>query len=220
MVFHQTFMGINFAPNRRPYMIRRSLILVATALLASCTTWNKPATDPALLSLLSEKPSDLDYMLRPGDIVQVDVFQEPDLMTRQRISQNGVISMPLIGAVSMAGKSAVKSADEIAARLDAKYVVKPYVTVSVINYAPRRLTILGAVRQPGSVSMPAEERLSLPEAIALAGGPSDIGDLHKVILIRKINGAPQQVRLDALGPDASNIEIREGDILRVQETIF
>lgn len=160
------------------------------------------------------------YHLRVGDIVQVDVFQEPVMTTRQRIQGDGTISVGLIGRVDILGDSVETAANKIGKLLDEKYLVNPQVSVTVLAYAPRRFTMWGQVRRPGSYVIPPEQTVSLPEAIAMAGGNTDIGNLKRVIVSRQEGDTIQRIRMNALSREAQVFDMREGDVVFVTETIF
>lgn len=169
----------------------------------------------------SEEPAtSAVYHLRVGDIVQVDVFQEPGMTTRQRVQGDGSISVGLIGRVQVLGESVEQAASRIAKLLDKKYLVNPQVNVTVLAYSPRRFTVWGQVQRPGSYVIPPEQDVSLPEALAMAGGNSNIGNLRKVIVSRKREGAIKRIRIDALSAAAQYFNVREGDVVFVSETIF
>jgi len=78
------------------------------------------------------------YRLRVGDVVLLEVFQEPYMTTRQRILGDGTISVGLIGRVAVAGKTINEAAKNIAAQLDQKQLVNPQVNLSVESYSRPR----------------------------------------------------------------------------------
>lgn len=160
------------------------------------------------------------YRLRVNDIIQVDVFQEPGLTTRQRIQGDGTISMGLIGRVDVLGETVESAAAKIAGQLNAKYLVNPQVSISVLAYAPRRFTVWGQVNRPGSYIIPPEQNVSLPEAIAMAGGHTGIGNVKKVFVSRDDQGVVKRTRMNALSREAQNFKVEEGDVIFVAETIF
>lgn len=160
------------------------------------------------------------YLLRPGDIVLLEVFQEPYMTTRQKILEDGSINVGLIGPVRIAGESVPAASAKIAARLNERHLVNPQVTLTVEQYAPRRFVVWGQVRNPGSFMIPGTESISLPEAIAMAGGNSEIGDLRRVTITRRGMGDHQRIKINALSPEADDFYIQEGDRIRVSETIF
>lgn len=161
------------------------------------------------------------YRLRAGDVVLLEVFQEPYMTTRQRILGDGTISVGLIGRIAIAGLDINQASKKIAAQLNEKQLVNPQVTLSVESYAPRRITVWGQVRSPGSYVIPGEEQLTLPQAIALAGGNTDIGDVRNVVISRRdAGGTTRKIKVNALSPAAADLPVQEGDTIFVKETLF
>ena len=142
------------------------------------------------------------------------------MTTRQKIIGDGTISVGLIGRVEVAGQTINEAAKNIAAKLDQKQLVNPQVNISVESYAPRRFTVWGQVRSPGAMVIPGEEELTLAQAIAMAGGNTDIGDIRNVVVTRRNGDGTQKIKLNALSPAASDFLIREGDTIFVKETLF
>lgn len=190
-------------------------ILVCLAWLAGCESGGGSYVPP-----LPSTTSGTVYRLRVGDAVLLEVFQEPYMTTRQKILGDGTISVGLIGRVAVAGLSINDAAKKIAAQLDQKQLVNPQVSISVESYAPRRFTIWGQVRSPGALVIPGEEELTLPQAIAMAGGNTDIGDVRNVVVTRRNGGGTQKIKLNAMSPSASDFLIQEGDTIFVKETLF
>lgn len=160
------------------------------------------------------------YRLRAGDVVLLEVFQEPYMTTRQRIIGDGTISVGLIGRVPVAGQTIDEAARKIAAQLDRKQLVNPQVNISVESYAPRRFTVWGQVRTPGAFVIPGEEELTLPQAIAMAGGNTDIGDVRNIVVTRREADGTRKIKINAMSPPASDFLVREGDTIFVKETLF
>lgn len=179
-----------------------------------------PPESEEMFPVEGEGSSNPIYHLRVGDIVQVDVFQEPGMTTRQRVQGDGTISVGLIGRVRVAGETVEQAAGRISKLLDKKYLINPQVNVTVLAYSPRRFTVWGQVQRPGSYVIPPEQNVSLPEAIAMAGGNSNIGNLKRVYVNRKRDGGVKRIRLDALSPTAQYFTVQEGDVIFVTETIF
>ncbi len=199
----------------RALLFLASLGLVAL-LFSSCAGTSKNTT-----YVPQEAPETSDiYVLRVGDIIQVDVFQEPGMTTRQRIQGDGTISVGLIGRVTVLGDSVQVAGQKIAKLLDQKYLVNPQVTVTVLAYSPRRFTVWGQVQRPGSYVIPPEQTVSLPEAISMAGGNSNIGNLKRVQLSRNNHGSITRTMMNALAPASQDFHIKEGDVIFVTETVF
>lgn len=160
------------------------------------------------------------YRIRIGDVVQVDVFQEPAMTTRQRVQGDGTIAVSLLGRVDVLGDTTESASRKIAAALNANQIVNPQVNVTVLAYAPQRFTVMGQIKTSGMYVIPPEENLSLPEAIAMAGGPTVIGNLKKVFISRKHGNEIIRTRMNALAPDSQFFLIQEGDVIFVSETVF
>lgn len=160
------------------------------------------------------------YRLRIGDVVLLEVFQEPYMTTRQKILGDGTISVGLIGRVPVAGLNINEASKKIAAQLNEKQLVNPQVNISVESYAPRRYTVWGQVRSPGAYVIPAEEQLTLPQALAMAGGNTDIGDIRNVVVTRRNSEGSQKIKLNALSPSSADFVVEEGDTILVKETLF
>ena len=142
------------------------------------------------------------------------------MTTHQRILGDGTISVGLIGRVVVAGQTINDAAKIIASQLDQKQLVNPQVNISVESYAPRRFTVWGQVRSPGALVIPGEEQLTLPQAIAMAGGNTDTGDIRNVVITRRNGEGTQKIKLNAMSPSASDFLIQEGDTIYVKETLF
>ncbi|MBV8101142.1 MAG: polysaccharide export protein [Verrucomicrobia bacterium] len=184
-----------------------------------------PQAQPAAVAPQVQSPSALDnYILSPNDIVLVKVFEEPDLDSQHRISQDGTINFPLIGVVPISGRTVTQAASTIRERLLKGYLRNPQVRVNVIQYANRRITVLGQVQKPGSYILPSEERVDLLQAIAMAGGFTRLADEGKVLVRRNINGAETIIKVNAHAETKNSssqlFEVQPDDKITVGERIF
>jgi len=164
------------------------------------------------------------YVLSPNDVVQVRVYQEDDLETKMRIGKDGTTSFPLIGVINLGGKTVAQAADLIRARLADGYLVNPQVTVSVIEYAKRRFTVLGQVQKPGTYEIPNEESMTFLQAVAMAGGYTRLANRGSVTVTRMVGGKKTNFNLDlkSATSDLSTqpFEILPDDTITVAERIF
>lgn len=132
------------------------------------------ATDPA-------------YRLSPGDRVVVSVFGEPDLSAGQIIDREGRVRLPLIGAIGVVGYT-VREAEGLIenAYRDQEYLKRPQVTLTMQTYAPREITLLGAVRSPGTFQFPPDvTSLDLRDVIARQGGFTPVAKGDAVSVTRR-----------------------------------
>ncbi len=203
-----------------PFRIRRlfgvAVVVLSAIVLGGCESGGGGMELPGAAASSGNEV----YRLRVGDVVLLEVFQEPYMTTRQRILGDGTISVGLIGRIPVAGLNINEASQKIAARLNEKQLVNPQVNISVESYAPRRFTVWGQVRTPGAYVMPAEEQVTLPQAIAMAGGNTDIGDVRNVVVTRRDNGGTRKIKLNAMNPSTADFLIQEGDTIFVRETLF
>jgi polysaccharide export outer membrane protein len=141
------------------------------------TTFKSVASAPGPATAVPD-----DYNIGPQDTLEIDVFQVADLSKTVRVENNGTILLPLIGQVTASGRTSKQLSDAIAAELGANYMKDPLVTVTVKESSNQRVTVDGAVIQPGIY--PISGNTTLMQAIALARGPSDIADLKQVAIFR------------------------------------
>jgi protein involved in polysaccharide export with SLBB domain len=119
------------------------------------------------------------YLLSPFDQVSISVYGQPDLSSRQRISDRGAISVPLVGDISVGGRSVFQAQKLIEHTfVEQRYLVKPIVTISIDEFSPKVVTVLGEVERPGSIEIPpGRNNLAIQIVIAEAGGFT--GAAHK-----------------------------------------
>src|SRR5262245_62336061 len=115
-------------------------------------------------------------VLGEGDSVRITVYQNPDLTTEARISDQGTITFPLIGEVALAGLTPARAEARIAEHLvKGKFLVRPQVSVNVIQVRSRQVSVLGQVARPGRYALD-DTSSNLTDILALAGGVSPGGD--------------------------------------------
>src|SRR5947209_7095179 len=110
-------------------------VLLALAALALELSAADPAARPALESA--------NYVLSPGDVIEIRVYQEDDLNTRLHVGKDGSTTFPLIGPIHIGGKTLEEVAAMIRARLADGYLINPQVTASVVEYTKHRFIVLG-----------------------------------------------------------------------------
>jgi len=135
-----------------------------------------------------------DYIIGPDDVISVDVFQIPDLSRTVQVDSEGKILLPLLGSVPAAGRSVSQLSQQIAAAYGDKYVRDPKVTVSVKNSESQKVTVDGAVVQPGIY--PITSGTTLMQAIALAKGPDTKLASSKVAIFRTVGQNRTQAVFD------------------------
>ncbi len=140
--------------------------------------------EPKPASAAGEKKT-VDYVLQPGDLLRVEVFQEEDLLKEVRISQGYTINLPLIGTLNLRGKTLRQTTELVRSLYDKDYLINPQVNVSVREYARRTVDVQGQVGRPGTVEFPPEESMTVYQAITRAGGFTRLSDRKRVLVTRK-----------------------------------
>ena len=171
------------------------------------------------------------YKLSPFDLVRVSVYGQDDLECEQRISDKGILSMPLLGGI-LVGNSTVSEAEDLVEQVfvQQQYLRNPVVSISIQEFAPKMVTILGEVEQPGAVAIPpGQNGIPLLVAVAGAGGFTGIAKLNQVRVTRAPRGASaQQIDLVNVGELLDSIEtgqsasivVHPDDIVFVPKRVF
>jgi polysaccharide biosynthesis/export protein len=155
--------------------------------------------------------------LGPGDLVEVTVYNVPELTTKARVSNDGDLYLPLIDYVHVSELSLEEAQKVIEKRLDdGGFVKNPHVTIFVDDYASQGITLLGEVGKPGIYPVLGDRRLF--DLFSSAGGLTDKASRTVSITRRNQPDKPQNVHLARNLTDApeSNVEIHPGDTIEVQ----
>jgi len=158
-----------------------------------------------------------DYLLGPGDLLHITVFEAKELETKARVSSRGYVSLPLMGLVQIQDLTAREAEIKIEEKYREKYIKDPHVTVFVEEHVSQRITLVGEVKKPGTYDYPSKMRLL--DVLALGGGLSD--NAGRVVQVRRKEDKHGEsgmmiVDLDKLIQDGLvelNIEINGGDII-------
>jgi len=164
-----------------------------------------------------------DYVLVVGDVIELNIFREPDLTTQATIARDGTVQLPLVREVKLAGSTIRQAREMLRDLYDRQFLVNPQVFLNVVKYAQRKFTIMGQVARPGSYELQGGERIDILEAIGLAGGFTRIADRGRVVIQRRENGEVIAIRANAKrmadGREAP-VEVQPGDIITVTESWF
>lgn len=172
-----------------------------------------------LLSLPSIAAETPEYVLAPGDIIRITVYQNPDLTTETRVSESGTITFPLLGSVRIATLSVSQAEKIIATRLrDGNFVQQPQVIILPTQVRGSQVAVLGQVNRPGRYPLElANTRIS--DIVATAGGISALG-ADTIVLSGMRNGRQIRKHIDvnALFVDGTELDepVSSGDTLFVE----
>ena len=169
------------------------LVLVLTCVIPLDATWGESRTRFRSTEKVYQAP-EVVYKLSPFDLVRVTVYGEDDLACEQRISDKGILSMPLLGGI-LVGNSTVSEAEDLVEQVfvQQQYLRNPVVSISIQEFAPKIVTILGEVEQPGAIAIPpGQNGVPLLVAVAGAGGFTGTAKLTQVRVTRASRGAAAQ----------------------------
>ncbi len=173
---------------------------------------------------LNDLKGNSDYILQPGDLVEIQVFMEDDMKRILRIATNGTITYPLIGNIKISGYS-VSDAEYILSSALKKYIKNPQVSMLIQEYGNKTVYVLGQVAKPAAIQIPPEKPLTVLEAITSVGGFTDIAAVSRVRVLRMENGKQTSIDVDVTqitkqGNKALDIPLKPGDVVFVPQSIF
>lgn len=146
------------------------------------------------------------YKLNPGDILQIDVWNEESLTREIVILPDGYISFPLAGNVQVGGLTSVEAGTALAEALGKYLKDEPTVTVAVIQLAGNKIYVLGKVNRPGE--FPINRPTDVMQALAMAGGLNTFASENNISVLRRNSSGEQMAMEFEYG------EVKEGDELQ------
>ena len=160
-------------------------------------------------------PASKTYKVGPRDVLEVTVFQAPELSKTFQVSEGGTINFPLVGEVDAGGKTPREIEQDLRNKLGTKYLQNPQISVFIKDHFSQRVTIEGAVKKPGVFPIPGG--MSLLQAIAEAQG-FDESASHEVVLFRQVDGKRLAARYDVSSirdGSAQDPQLEAGDVIVV-----
>lgn len=160
-----------------------------------------------------------DYIIGPGDVVRVNVYQNPDLTLETRVSESGTISYPLLGAVKLGGLSIAEAEKTIATGLlKGNFLRQPQVNLLLLQIRGNQASVLGMVNKPGRYPIEVTG-LRLSELLATAGGIAPTGsDLATLVGVRSGKQFRKQIDIGLLlteGNEKDDPVVQNGDTVYV-----
>jgi polysaccharide biosynthesis/export protein len=191
--------------------------------LSGCAFWlDKAPVGPKAPEIYSGAP---EYMIGPGDSLQIFVWRSPELSLTVPVRPDGRFSMPLLQDIQAAGKTPSQVAAELQTGLKG-FVREPLVTVivqSVVGVGQGKVSVVGEAVQPRSVAYRAG--LTLLDVMIEVGGLTEFANGNDARLVRVSGGKTKEFRIrvaDLLkgGDTSANIELVPGDVVRIPERWF
>jgi polysaccharide biosynthesis/export protein len=215
-------------------MKRTILFFVAVILLASAGNTRaafqekekksvKPV--PSFSAALNDDPgtavtpatTDPAYIIGPEDVIDINVWKEPDMTRIVPVRPDGKITLPLINDVQAAGSTPQQLAASVTEKLR-KYITEPQVTVIVTQINSQRVFVMGEVLRAGA--FPLVPGTTVLQALANAGGFTTFANVKKIHVMRMVNGKPTELPFNYRevvkgGNPEQNIKLEPGDTVVV-----
>lgn len=192
--------------------------LLLSVLLAGCA--HRPS-----LQAPDATPAQGDYQIGAGDVVNINVWRNPEVSLSVPVRPDGKITTPLVEDLQAAGKTATELARDIEKALG-KYIQQPMVTVIVTSFVgpySQQIRVIGQAARPQALAY--RQGMSLMDVLIAVGGITDFAAGNKASIIRMVDGKRQSVpvRLQDLlrdGDISANVAVLPGDILVIPEGWF
>lgn len=170
-------------------------------------------------------PNRQDYRIGPGDSINIDVWENPDVSVTTPVRPDGKATLPLVQDIQAEGKTPYEFARSVETALK-NYINDPIVTVTVLSFVGTfsdKVRVVGEAQQPQAV--PYRTGMTLLDLMIQVGGLTDFAAGNRATLIRKVEGRDHQfsVRLDDLVKDgdiSANAVVYPGDIIIIPEAYF
>ncbi len=168
------------------------------------------------LLILAGSAAAASYKLQPGDILEVSVWKEPDLVRDVLVTPDGTIAFPLVGGVDASKMSVEQLSKEIASKLE-KYIPDPVVTVSLKQMLGNRIYVLGKVNKPGEFVV--NRNVDILQALSMAGGLNPFADGGAIQVLRRNNGKQSSMRFSYSAVENGDLKqnriLLPGDVILV-----
>lgn len=166
------------------------LALSVVAAVSGCegivpVTSSDAATAAPPKPAVSTPPKNADYLINPGDMLDVSVWKEEGLERQVLVLPDGTFAFPLVGSIKAAGRSPADVQKTLSERIK-RFIPYPVVTVSVREVAGNTIFVLGYVAKPGAY--PATRHLDVLQALSLAGGLTPQANERNIEIVRRENG--------------------------------
>jgi len=132
-----------------------------------------------------------DYHIGPSDLLEISVFQVPELSRTVRVNARGALSLPLIGQIQAGGLTGQQLEALIAQKLQETYLQNPQVSVFIKEFVSQRVTVSGSVNRAGV--FPISGRTTLMQAIAMAGGLEKFANENDIKVFREVQHGTREV---------------------------
>jgi polysaccharide biosynthesis/export protein len=193
-------------PHRR-FVKKRTFSLVVALALAPASACSQAQVPPDPQPVAGSTPSVANQYLRPGDMVRLRIWREPDMSGDFPVDETGTVVFPKVGEYKVTEDTPASLQARLLADYQ-QYLRNPSIEIIVL----RRVRITGAVTNPGLQMV--DPTVTIADALAAAGGATPLGDPDKIQIIREGKTIAVKVRRDLRITDSP---IRSGDQIYVPE---
>jgi len=163
------------------------------------------------------------YRLQPGDQVDLQVYREPQLSGTFQVDPAGLIRHPLCGAFKVSGLTIEEAEEGLTEELGEKYLVNPKVTMSILSAQSSHVVLLGEVVNPGVHPIPFGKKITLLQAVAEAGGFTDLASVNRVTVVRTVDGKEKSIRVKVskmISGEEPDMVLQADDVVMVPQVVF
>jgi polysaccharide biosynthesis/export protein len=208
---------------RRPSVLTLAGWLAISPLIISCAS-SPPVEPPPTPSQASAKAVSNDYIIGPGDTLQVFVWRNPELSVTIPVRPDGKISTPLVENMVAIGKTAPQLSRDMETVLG-EYVRSPKVNIIVTTAASAfsLVKVVGQVTHPQA--LPYREGMTVLDAVLEVGGLSQFASGNRARIVRMVNGQQTTIHVKLAdlvnsGDVRENVALKPGDVLVVPQSLF
>jgi polysaccharide export outer membrane protein len=182
----------------------KKLLMACCVIMALAWATNVLAQDP-------------NYTVKPGDMLSISVWKEPDLQKETLVRPDGAFSFPLVGEIDAKGKTVADLTKTMSQRLT-KYISDPVVTVSIQEIKGNKVYVIGQVNRPGEFIM--NPSVDVMQALSMAGGTTPFASLGDIVVLRRTPSGKQSLPfryndvVKGKRPE-QNIDLQAGDVVVV-----
>jgi len=160
---------------------------------------------------------DANYTVKPGDLLSINVWKEPDLQKETLVRPDGSFSFPLVGEVDAKGKTVAELNKTVAQKLT-RFISDPVVTVSIQEIKGNKVYVLGQVNKPGEFIM--NPSVDVMQVLSMAGGTTPFASLGDIVILRRTPSGKQSLpfRYNDVVKGRKmdqNIDLQAGDVVVV-----
>lgn len=201
----------------------QAIWLAALTFLAGCA--NVGQISSAAPASGANPQNAAEYIIGPGDALDIFVWHNPDLTRTMPVRPDGRIAMPLVGDIVAVGKAPAALAAELQDKL-MPYIRDPLVTViptQFVGLFTKQIRVIGEAAQPKA--LPFRSSMTALDVMIEVGGLTKFADGDRAVLVRQVNGKQEsyRVKLDSLirdGDIGQNVDMQPGDILIIPQRYF